>query len=335
MSISILGIETSCDETAVGIVNEKGEVLANIIASQIEIHKKYGGVVPEIASRQHLLAIAPAVAEAMAQAGLSWADLAAVAVTCGPGLVGALLVGVSYAKALAQAIGKPLIAVHHLEGHLLANFIEHPDLGYPFLALVVSGSHSDVVLAKGPGCYELLGQTRDDAAGEAFDKIARTIGLGYPGGPLIEKAAQHGDAARYAFPRAWLEEDSLDFSFSGLKSAVLQFVQQSERKGESWRLADVAASAQMAICDVLAAKAVKAARQYGVDTIALAGGVAANGRLRELLAQRAGKLRVLWPAPVYCTDNGVMIARAAFPKWQKQEFADLSLNAAPGLKLYG
>ncbi len=330
----ILGIESSCDETAAGIITDKGEVLANVIASQVDVHKIYGGVVPEIASRQHLLAISPTVEEAMQKAGLVWQDLDAVAVTQGPGLVGALLVGLSYGKGLAQAIGKPIIGVHHLEGHLLVNFIEHPNLQYPFLALIVSGSHSDIVLAKAPGRYQLLGQSRDDAAGEAFDKISRAIGLGYPGGPAIQKAAQNGDPQKYTFPRAWLEADSFDFSFSGLKSAILNFIRQCEKKGEIWRVEDVAASVQMAICDVLSAKAIRAARLFGVNTIVLAGGVAANSCLRNCLRERADGLQILWPSPIYCTDNGVMIAQAALRKWEKKDFADFSLNACPGLQLY-
>ncbi|NLF79977.1 MAG: tRNA (adenosine(37)-N6)-threonylcarbamoyltransferase complex transferase subunit TsaD [Clostridia bacterium] len=327
--VMILAIESSCDETAAAIVSDGYEVRSNIIASQIPVHRVYGGVVPELASRHHLQAIVPVVAEALEQAGVAFADLDAVAVAYGPGLVGSLLVGVSYAKALALALRLPLIAVHHWQGHLRAIAIEH-QLAYPYLALVVSGSHSGLLRVEETG-GQLLGCSRDDAAGEAFDKIARALDLPYPGGPEIERAGKHGDPRAVAFPRSWLP-GSDDFSFSGLKTAVLEHLRRrggAELKPQE--LADIAASAEEAICDVLSGKAVAAAQREGLPMIALVGGVAANGRLRRLLRQRAKQagIGVVWPAPVYCTDNAAMIGAAALDQYTQGDFADLYLNAEP------
>ena len=331
----ILAIESSCDETAAAVVSPEEGVLSNIIASQIPVHRIYGGVVPEIASRHHLEAIAPVVAEALEAAHCGFGDIDAVAVAYGPGLVGSLLVGVSYAKALAMALDKPLIAVHHWQGHLRAINIEHkPD--FPYLALVVSGSHSGLLLAKADGSH-MLGSSHDDAAGEAFDKIARALGLPYPGGPEISKAAEKGDPAFVDFPRAWMEGTD-DFSFSGLKSAVLNYLNNRRMKGEELApedICNIAASAQEAICDVLSAKAVAAARREGMKTIALVGGVASNKRLRELLSARGAKygMDVIWPSPVFCTDNAAMIGMAALEKYAAGDFAPLDLNAQPRLPI--
>lgn len=330
--VKILAIESSCDETAAAVVADGYQLLANVIATQIPVHQLYGGVVPEIASREHLNSVVPVVERALQEAGLGLADLDAVAVTQGPGLIGSLLVGVSYAKALALAASLPLIAVHHLAGHMSAPFLEHPDLTFPYLALVVSGSHSGLAIAEQAGHYRLLGQSRDDAAGEAFDKIARALGLPYPGGPAIQQAAAQGQPV-YDFPCAWLD-DSYDFSFSGLKSAVLNFLNKKQMKGEPYRVEDVAASAQEAIVKVLAAKAARAAEHFGLDTIVLAGGVAANQALRSQVQQLAPDKRVVYPSPVFCTDNAAMIGAAALNKYAQGDFAGLDLNAQANLPLY-
>ena len=330
--VKILAIESSCDETAAAVVADGYQLLANVIATQIPVHQLYGGVVPEIASREHLNSVVPVVERALQEAGLGLADLDAVAVTQGPGLIGSLLVGVSYAKALALAAGLPLLAVHHLAGHMSAPFLEHPDLTFPYLALVVSGSHSGLAIAEQAGHYRLLGQSRDDAAGEAFDKIARALGLPYPGGPAIQQAAAQGQPV-YDFPCAWLD-DSYDFSFSGLKSAVLNFLNKKQMKGEPYRVEDVAASAQEAIVKVLAAKAARAAEHFGLDTIVLAGGVAANQALRSRVQQLAPDKRVVYPSPIFCTDNAAMIGAAALNKYAQGDFAGLDLNAQANLPLY-
>jgi len=336
MPVNILSVETSCDETSAAVVADGKEVKSNIISSQINVHQKFGGVVPEIASRKHLETITLVVREAMDSAEITWQELDAVAVTYGPGLVGALLVGLSYAKGISLALGKPLIGVHHLEGHIFASFLEYPELKYPLIALVVSGGHTSLIYLSAPGKYDLLGQTRDDAAGEAFDKVARSLGLGYPGGPQIQKAAGQGDAGKIKFPRAWLEEGSLDFSFSGLKSSVLNYLNQCRMKEEPYDLYDVAAGFQEAIVDVLSQKAVFAAHKMGVSTIILAGGVAANLRLRKVIQDRAEKdgIKVFWPSPVLCTDNAAMIGCAAYYKFLQGDFADLTLNAVPNLPLF-
>ena len=329
----ILAIESSCDETAAALVQDGRLVLANIIASQVDIHRLYGGVVPELASRHHLQAITPVTAAALKEADLSLPQVDALAVAIGPGLAGPLLVGVSYAKALAFALNKPLIAVHHWQAHIAAiNLV--CELAPPYLALVASGSHSGLIVVREDG-YDLIGQSLDDAAGEAFDKIARALGLPYPGGPEIEKAARQGRRDFCAFPRANLE-NPYDFSFSGLKSAVLNELNRRQMRGEALTeqlVSDIAASAQEAIADVLSARAVAAAKRRGLDTIVLAGGVAANSRLRELLNERANQagLSALSPPPVFCTDNAAMVGAAAYPLWLKGRFADHTLNAQPRL----
>ena len=333
--MKILAIESSCDETAAAVVEDGKKVLSNIIATQIPVHKIYGGVVPEIASRCHLQAIVPAVEQAMKEAELSFSQIDAVAVTSGPGLVGALLVGVSYAKALAYALNKPLISVHHWEGHLSALQLEH-EIEFPFMALVASGSHSGIVEVKASGQFHLLGASLDDAAGEAFDKISRALGLGYPGGPAIQKAAAKGDASLHEFPIAWLH-DSYDFSFSGLKSAVLNHLNQRRMRGEilsEQDCCDLAASAQEAICTVLAEKTLKAARAYNYKTVGVVGGVAANELLRRKLEANQEGIKIIYPANVFCTDNAAMIGAAAYNAWQRGERADLSLNANPRKPIY-
>lgn len=333
--IRILAIESSCDETAAAVVGEGNVIYSNIIASQIPVHRIYGGVVPEIASRHHLEAIPTVVQEALDCAGLTFADIDAIAVANGPGLVGSLLVGVSYAKALAFALDKPLIAVHHWQGHLHAIDIEH-HLEYPYLALVVSGSHSGLLLAD-KDSNRMLGMSQDDAAGEAFDKIARALSLPYPGGPEISSAAVNGDPAYVDFPRAWMEGTD-NFSFSGLKSAVLNYLNRRRMKGDELtpdEINNIAASAQEAICDVLSAKAVTAAQREGLSTIALVGGVAANERLRQLLSSRAKEVGInaVWPSPIYCTDNAAMIGVSALGKYMSEDFADMYLNAEPRLEI--
>ncbi len=329
----ILAIESSCDETAVAVIKNGHEILSNVVSTQIAIHRRYGGVVPEIASRKHLELINVVIAEALEQAELSLKDITHIAVTYGPGLVGALLVGVATAKALAFSSGKPLIGVHHIEGHICANFLVKQDLQFPLVCLVVSGGHTNIIKITDHGQYLLLGQTRDDAAGEAYDKIARAIGLPYPGGPQIEKLAKEGNPAAIELPRAWMGEDSFDFSFSGLKSAVLNYLNQAKMKGESIVAADVAASFQQAVLDVLVQKTIHAAEQSGVDTILLAGGVAANGTLREQLQQAAAAkgMQVYYPPVQFCTDNAAMIGAAAHYKAVRQEYAPLSLDVNPNL----
>jgi len=335
MDTLILGIETSCDETSVAIVRNGKHILSNIISSQIDIHQKFGGVVPEIASRKHLENVLPVIQEALREAGVSLEEIGAVGVTYGPGLVGALLVGVAAAKAIAYAKGIPLIGVHHIESHMYANFLEHENLTFPFVCLTVSGGHTTLVCLREHGKFELLGQTRDDAAGEAFDKIARILGLGYPGGPFIEALALSGDPHAINFPQAFRREDSYEFSFSGLKSAVINYLHHKQQKNEEFNKADVAASFQFAIVDTLAAKAVCAAQELGVSTITLAGGVAANSALRNVISQRAQGLglKIIYPRPVLCTDNAAMVACRAYYQYINQDFASLSLNAVPSLPL--
>ncbi len=330
----ILGIETSCDETAASVVVDGKEVLSNIISSQVDIHRKFGGVVPEVASRKHMENINMIIDEALGQAGLGLSEIDGVAVTYGPGLVGALLVGLSTAKALAYALDKPLIAVNHIEGHIYANFIVDPNLRFPLICLVVSGGHTDLVFMPGHGRYEHLGGTRDDAAGEAFDKVARFLKLGYPGGPAIEKLSFDGDPDAVNLPRAYLEKGSYDFSFSGLKTAVLNYhSKQSKNDGRS--LNDLAASFQQAVVDVLVDKTVDAAEEHRVETVLLAGGVAANLRLRKSLGDRImGKgLDFSVPPLALCTDNAAMIACAGGYRYARGDFAPLTLNAYPRLNL--
>ncbi|NLK51019.1 MAG: tRNA (adenosine(37)-N6)-threonylcarbamoyltransferase complex transferase subunit TsaD [Syntrophomonadaceae bacterium] len=331
----ILGIETSCDDTAAAVVLDGRKILSNCVASQIEIHQRYGGVVPEIASRKHLENLPLVIEAALEQAEIRFDDLSAVAVTYGPGLVGALLVGVSTAKALAYACGIPLIGINHLEGHIYANFLINPQLTYPLIALVVSGGHTDLLYLSGPGSYRILGRTRDDAAGEAFDKVARVLGLGYPGGPQIEKLAVTGDPQAIPLPRARLSGNSLDFSFSGLKTAVLNFIQRQKREGINWNPADLAASFQAAIVEPLVDKTVKALHQEGVKTLILAGGVSANVWLREAFQNADLPLgtQVYYPPLELCTDNAAMIAAAGYYRYQRGEISSWNLNAVPNLSL--
>lgn len=334
--IKILAIETSCDETSAAVVVDGREVLSNIISSQIDIHTKFGGVVPEVASRKHVEAIGFVVQEALDKAGVTLDEIDAIGVTYGPGLVGALLVGLQYAKGLAYALKKPLIGVNHIEGHISANFIQYKELKPPFVCLVVSGGHTFIVYMKDYGEFEVLGQTRDDAAGEAYDKVARAIGLGYPGGPKIDKLSKEGNPQAIKFPRANFHDDkSLDFSFSGVKSAVLNYLNQMEMKKEEINKADVAASFQKAVVDFLVDNAMKACKLKKVNKIAVAGGVAANSCLRETLisAGRKDNIDVLFPEFVLCTDNAAMIGSAAYFEYMKGNVAPLTLNAIPNLKL--
>ena len=333
--ISILGIETSCDETSAAILVDGQELKSHIISSQIATHQKYGGVVPELASREHCLHIGKVINQALEEAGLGFQDLSAIAVTYGPGLVGSLLVGVAGAKAMAYAAGIPLIAVNHLEGHVYANFLEHHDIEFPLLALLASGGHTNLILFKQHLDYKVLGRTRDDAAGEAFDKVARTLGLGYPGGPYIQKAAATGNPQAFDFPRSMLEPGSLDFSFSGLKSSVLNTLNTAKMKEEQLDINDLAASFQMAVVDVLVRKSLKALEQTSVKTFALAGGVAANSILREALSPvlEERKVRFIYPSPVFCTDNGAMAAMAGYYHFLAENKASWKLNAVPGLTL--
>ncbi len=331
MDTLILGIESSCDETSAAVVKNGREILSNAINSQIAIHKQYGGVVPEIASRRHIEVIDGIVDEALNEAGVELSDIDAIAVTAGPGLIGALLVGVSHAKAMAFALKKPLVAVHHIKGHITANFLADKTLKPPFVCLVASGGHSHIVDVRSYTDFDILGRTRDDAAGEAFDKIARVLGLGYPGGPLIDKLAKEGRPT-VDFPRVQLG-DSLDFSFSGVKTAVINYLHNLQQKGEGYNKADIAASFEEAVVDVLCSHAVRAAEMRGRDTVALAGGVAANSRLREKMERAASEkgMRLVYPPPVLCTDNAAMIAAAGYFAYKNGERADMSLNAAANL----
>jgi len=335
MDTYILGIESSCDETAASVVKNGREVLSNVINTQIDLHKLYGGVVPEIASRKHIENIDTVIDEALTQANMSFDDIDAIAVTYGPGLVGALLVGVSSAKALSYALNKPLVPVHHIKGHISANFIAHPDLEPPFVCLVASGGHSHIVNVKNYTDYEVLGRTRDDAAGEAFDKIARVLGLGYPGGPLIDKLAKEGNPDAISFPRVKMDKNSLDFSFSGVKTAVINYLHKAEQKGEEINKADVAASFQNAVTDALCEHTIEGALRVGAKTVALAGGVAANSDLRSKMEKMCQKhsIGVIYPPPVLCTDNAAMIASIGYYLYKDGVRAGLDLNAVPGLPL--
>jgi N6-L-threonylcarbamoyladenine synthase len=341
----ILGFETSCDETAVAVVRDGVEIESNVIASQTDLHARFGGVVPEQASRAHLRAILPTLEEALARAHADWDAIDAIAVTHGPGLAGALLVGVNFAKGLAFARRKPLLGINHLEGHVYANWLEvGPAVAeptFPLVALIVSGGHSDVVLCAGHGQYRRLGRTRDDAAGEAFDKVARLLGLGFPGGPEIERLAADGDPRRFRFPRAWLEPDSWDFSFSGLKTAVRQQVSDlgvdadqasPDERRERLPVADLAASFQAAVVEVLATKAARAVQAFGAERLALGGGVAANRTLLRRVEELA-QVPVVCPFPRLCTDNAAMIASAGFFRYTAGERADLTLDVEPGLPI--
>lgn len=333
--IVILAIESSCDETAAAVVKNGREVLSNVIYSQIELHKLYGGVVPEIASRKHIEKINPVIEKALDDAHMSLSDVDALAVTYGPGLVGALLVGVAEAKAISYASGKPLVPVHHIEGHISANYIENKDLEPPFLCMVVSGGHTHLVLVKDYGKYEIIGRTHDDAAGEAFDKVARAIGLGYPGGPKIDGLAKEGNSEAITFPKAHIQGAPLDFSFSGVKSAVLNYLNECRMKNIEVNTADVAASFQKAIVDVIVEHTMEAAKEYKIQKVALAGGVASNSALREAmeLACTRRHLAFYRPSPLLCTDNAAMIGAAGYYDYLNGKRAGLELNAIPNLKI--
>ena len=333
--IFILGIESSCDETAAAVVKNGREVLSNVIYSQIGLHKLYGGVVPEIASRKHIEKMNQVIEGALADAQMTLQDITAVGVTYGPGLVGALLVGVSSAKAISFATGLPLIGVHHIEGHISANYIENKELEPPFMCLVVSGGHTHLVVVRDYGQYEIIGQTRDDAAGEAFDKVARAIGLGYPGGPEIDRLSREGNCEAIHFPRAKVEESVYDFSFSGLKSSVLNYLNICEMKGEEINRADIAASFQKAVIDVLVGHALEAVEKYGFSKFAIAGGVASNSSLRSAFEKECRERDITFyhPSPALCTDNAAMIGTAAYYEYKKGIRSGLDLNAIPNLKL--
>ncbi len=333
--IKILAIESSCDETAAAVVVNGRDVRSNVISTQIPLHTLYGGVVPEIASRKHIERINQVVKQALSDAGETLGTIDAIAVTYGPGLVGALLVGVAEAKAIAFAAKKPLIGVHHIEGHISANYIENKDLEPPFLCLVVSGGHTHLVRVCDYGKYEILGRTRDDAAGEAFDKVARAIGLGYPGGPKIEKCAHEGNPEAIAFTRPKVSDGVYDFSFSGLKSAVLNYINGATMKGETICEADIAASFQQAVIDTLASHAAMAIDEFKMDKFAIAGGVASNQTLRAAMEDmcRAKGVAFYHPSPILCTDNAAMIGAAAYHEYLDGHFAGWDLNAVPNLKL--
>ena len=333
--VLILAIESSCDETASAVVKNGREVLSNVISSQIALHTLYGGVVPEIASRKHIEKINEVIQEALDQAGVKLSEIDAIGVTYGPGLVGALLVGVAEAKAISYAAGIPLVGVHHIEGHISANYIACKELEPPFICLVVSGGHTHLVVVRDYGKYEIIGKTRDDAAGEAFDKVARAIGLGYPGGPKIDRLAKEGNPDAIHFPRAKVEDAPYDFSFSGVKSAVLNYLNGCHMKGEPVVEADVAASFQKAVCDVLVEHAVQAVKDYGIPKLALAGGVASNSALREAMKAACEKEGVsfYYPSPILCTDNAAMIGAAAFYEYLSGTRHGWDLNAVPNLKL--
>ena len=333
--IQILAIESSCDETAAAVVKNGREVLSNVISSQIALHTLYGGVVPEIASRKHIEKINQVIETALSQAGVTLQEIDAIGVTYGPGLVGALLVGVAEAKAISYAAKIPLVGVHHIEGHISANYIENKDLEPPFLCLVVSGGHTHLVKVADYGTYEILGKTRDDAAGEAFDKVARAIGLGYPGGPKIEKASQNGNPNAIPFPQAKIADNPYDFSFSGVKSAVLNYINGCKMKKVEIVPEDIAASFQKAVVDVLVAHSMHAVQEFGIKKFAIAGGVASNGVLRECMREACRKRGVAFyhPSPILCTDNAAMIGAAAYYEYLAGTRHGLDLNAIPNLKL--
>ena len=333
--IQILAIESSCDETAAAVVKNGREVLSNVISSQIALHTLYGGVVPEIASRKHIEKINQVIETALSQAGVTLQEIDAIGVTYGPGLVGALLVGVAEAKAISYAAKIPLVGVHHIEGHISANYIENKDLEPPFLCLVVSGGHTHLVKVADYGTYEILGKTRDDAAGEAFDKVARAIGLGYPGGPKIEKASQNGNPNAIPFPQAKIADNPYDFSFGGVKSAVLNYINGCKMKKVEIVPEDIAASFQKAVVDVLVAHSMHAVQEFGIKKFAIAGGVASNGALRECMREACRKRGVAFyhPSPILCTDNAAMIGAAAYYEYLAGTRHGLDLNAIPNLKL--
>lgn len=333
--VLILAIESSCDETAASVVKNGREVLSNVISSQIELHKLYGGVVPEIASRKHIEKINQVIEEALEEAKVTLDDIDAIGVTYGPGLVGALLVGVAEAKAIAFAKNIPLVGVHHIEGHISANYIENKELEPPFICLVVSGGHTHLVCVKEYGQYEIIGRTRDDAAGEAFDKVARAIGLGYPGGPKIDKLSKEGNADAIVFPKAHINDAPYDFSFSGVKSSVLNYINGCKMKGEEYSCADIAASFQKAVTEVLVENAMRAVKEYGLNKLAIAGGVASNSTLRSAMQKACEENGVAFyhPSPIYCTDNAAMIGAAAYYEYLSGTRHGWDLNAVPNLRL--
>ena len=351
--ITILAIESSCDETAAAVVRNGRNVLSNVISSQIDLHTLYGGVVPEIASRKHVEKISQVIELALRDAAVTLDDIDAVGVTYGPGLVGALLVGVAEAKSIAWARNLPLVGVHHIEGHVAANYIEHPDLEPPFMCEIISGGHTHLVIVKDYGEFEIIGRSRDDAAGEAFDKVARAIGLGYPGGPKIDAAARNGNPHAVEFPRAHITNEirgtsgvskraldsfsasAYDFSFSGLKSAVLNYLNKCRMTGETWKVEDIAASFQQSVVETLVETGMRAARDYGVRQFAIAGGVASNTALRRSMAEACERngIRFYYPSPILCTDNAAMIGTAAYYEYQKGVRSGWDLNAVPNLKL--
>lgn len=333
--IIILAVETSCDETAAAVVKNGLDVLSNVVASQIDWHRKYGGVVPEIASRKHLEFINPVIEEALREAEIDFADIDAVAATYGPGLVGGLLVGLSAAKALAYVLRKPFIGINHIAGHIYANFISNKKIEPPVVCLTISGGHTDLLYFEELGSYQILGRTQDDAAGEAFDKVARVLKIGYPGGPAIEKLSKEGNPQAVNFPRPFINDDGYDFSFSGLKTAVINYLHNKEQKGEDINKADVAASFQQAVIDIMTAKIIQAVENNPVNSVILSGGVAANKTLRSQLKDKLQKkgLPLYTPSLKLCTDNAAMIGSVAYFQYQKGNFSPLTLNAKANLKL--
>ncbi len=333
--VYILAIESSCDETAAAVVKNGREVMSNIISSQIDLHTLYGGVVPEIASRKHIEKINQVIEEALKEAGVTLEQIDAIGVTYGPGLVGALLVGVAEAKAMAFAANKPLVGVHHIEGHISANYIENKQLEPPYICLVVSGGHTHLVVVNDYGDYQVIGRTRDDAAGEAFDKVARAIGLGYPGGPKIDKLSKEGNPDAIKFPRAKVEGSPFDFSFSGLKSAVLNHINMCQMKDLEINEADIAASFQSSVVDALLDRAMLACKEYNMNKLAIAGGVASNSAIRKAFEEKCNKENIQFyhPSPIFCTDNAAMIGVAAYYEYMKGTRHGWDLNAVPNLKL--
>ena len=331
--VIVLAIETSCDETAAAVIKNGREILSNVIVTQIDIHKKFGGVVPEVASRNHVVDINPVIQKAVEESGVRLQDMDVIAATYGPGLVGALLVGLSSAKALAYALNKPFVGVNHIEGHVAANYLAHEDLKPPFISLIVSGGHTHIVEVSDYNVFNIMGKTKDDAAGEAYDKVARTMGLGYPGGPVLDKLAQEGEA-NIKFPQAMINE-GYDFSFSGIKSAVLNYLNSKAMKNEAYQKEDVAASFQQAVVEVLVAKAIKATLDKGYDKLALSGGVSANSQLREWAREKAEEngIKLYYPPLYLCTDNAAMIGSSGYYKYMDDQISDLSLNARPNLKI--